>query len=104
MPPPATEEAAPPVPVPSDRPKSPVHTAEVGENRLQVYFPLLTIQYAIHKKKQEMPPHSLIDAHAAMNAKYPDDRFDIWPRTAPGGEQEWRVKCLDCPGKVCDIL
>ncbi|KAF8497579.1 hypothetical protein F5888DRAFT_1613301 [Russula emetica] len=35
-----------------------------------------------------------------MNAKYPDDRFDIWPRMAPGGEQEWRVKCLDCPGKL----
>jgi hypothetical protein len=35
-----------------------------------------------------------------MNAKYPDDRFDIYPRMAPSGEQEWRVKCLDCPGKV----
>ena len=53
---------------------------------------------------QELPPHSLIEAHAAMNAKYPDDRFDIWPRTAPTGEQEWRVKCLDCPGKVrCNL-
>jgi SWI/SNF-related matrix-associated actin-dependent regulator of chromatin subfamily B member 1 len=50
---------------------------------------------------QDMPPHSLIEAHAGMNAKYPDDRFDIWPRMAPSGEQEWRVKCLDCPGKVC---
>jgi hypothetical protein len=52
MPPPATtDEAAPPAPVLSDRPKSPVHTAEVGENRLQLYFPWLTIQYIIHKKK-----------------------------------------------------
>ena len=49
---------------------------------------------------QDLPPHSLIEAHAAMNAKYPDDRFDIWPRMAASGEQEWRVKCLDCPGKV----
>ena len=39
-----------------------------------------------------------------MNAKYPDDRFDIWPRMAPSGEQEWRVKCLDCPGKVRSLL
>ena len=53
---------------------------------------------------QDLPPHSLIDAHAAMIAKYPDDRFDIWPRTAPSGEQEWRVKCLDCPGKVCRVV
>jgi SWI/SNF-related matrix-associated actin-dependent regulator of chromatin subfamily B protein 1 len=60
-------------------------------------FFITEIQYDI---SQELPPHSLIEAHAAMNAKYPDDRFDIWPRTAPTGEQEWRVKCLDCPGKV----
>ena len=39
-----------------------------------------------------------------MNAKYPDDRFDIWPRMAPSGEQEWRVKCLDCPGKVRSLM
>jgi hypothetical protein len=39
-----------------------------------------------------------------MNAKYPDDRFDIWPRMAPSGEQEWRVKCLDCPGKVSSLM
>jgi SWI/SNF-related matrix-associated actin-dependent regulator of chromatin subfamily B protein 1 len=49
MPPPATDEAAPPAPGLSDRPKSPVHTAEVGENRLlQLYFPWLTVQ---QKKK-----------------------------------------------------
>ena len=35
-----------------------------------------------------------------MNSKYPDDRFEIAMRTAPSGEQEWRVRCLDCPGKV----
>ncbi|KAH9068168.1 hypothetical protein EDB83DRAFT_2222754, partial [Lactarius deliciosus] len=28
--------------------------------------------------------------------KYPDDRFEIATR----GEQEWRVRCLDCPGKL----
>ena len=43
-------------------------------------------------------------AHAAMNAKYPDDRFEIAMRTAPSGEQEWRVRCLDCPGKVRDFF
>src|ERR1700733_5496115 len=48
---------------------------------------------------QDLPPHSLIEAHAAMNAKYPDDRFDIWPRLAPSGEQEWRGGSLECPGE-----
>jgi SWI/SNF-related matrix-associated actin-dependent regulator of chromatin subfamily B member 1 len=39
-----------------------------------------------------------------MIAKYPDDRFDIVTRAAVSGEQEWRVKCLDCPGKVCNLM
>ncbi|KAH8986946.1 hypothetical protein EDB86DRAFT_3211773 [Lactarius hatsudake] len=75
MPPPTTDDMSPPHPGPSDRPTSPVQTT-VG------------------------PPESLIDAHAAMNAKYPDDRFEIAMRTAASGEQEWRVRCLDCPGKL----
>lgn len=103
MPLPATDDVPPPLPGNSDRPKSPVQTSEVREkNRLHfILFYRRKIQYDI---SQELPPHSLIEAHAAMNAKYPDDRFDIWPRTAPTGEQEWRVKCLDCPGKVCRNL
>jgi SWI/SNF-related matrix-associated actin-dependent regulator of chromatin subfamily B member 1 len=96
MPPHAAEDVSSALPGPSDRPTSPVHTAEVGENRLPVIFILPKLIVS----SQDVPPHSLIDAHAAMNAKYPDDRFDMWPRTAPSGEQEWRVKCLDCPGKV----
>jgi hypothetical protein len=60
----------------------------------------VTISVWERNRSSDLPPHSLIEAHVAMNAKYPDDRFDIWPRMAPSGEQEWRVKCLDCPGKV----
>jgi len=74
--PPTTDDMSPPHPGPSDRPTSPVQT--MGD----------------------LPPDSLIVAHAAMNAKYPDDRFEIAMRTAPSGEQEWRVRCLDCPGKL----
>ncbi|KAH9029862.1 hypothetical protein EDB85DRAFT_1965173 [Lactarius pseudohatsudake] len=44
---------------------------------------------------QDWPPESLIDAHAAMNANYPDDRFEIATRKADSGEKEWRVGCLD---------
>jgi SWI/SNF-related matrix-associated actin-dependent regulator of chromatin subfamily B protein 1 len=77
MPPPTTDDMSPPHPGPSDRPTSPIQTT-TGDR----------------------PPDSLIDAHAAMNAKYPDDRFEIAMRTAPSGEQEWRVRCLDCPGKL----
>lgn len=38
---------------------------------------------------------------AEMLAKYPEDKFDIILRRAnPAAPHEWRVKCLDCPGKV----
>jgi SWI/SNF-related matrix-associated actin-dependent regulator of chromatin subfamily B protein 1 len=41
------------------------------------------------------------DAVAEMQARYPDDKFDIILRRAAAGQPfEWRVKCLDCPGKV----
>ena len=36
-----------------------------------------------------------------MQEKYTDDRFEVILRKAnPAGPSEWRIKCLDCPGKV----
>jgi len=36
-----------------------------------------------------------------MQAQYPDDRFELVLRNiAPAQAPEWRIKCLDCPGKV----
>lgn len=43
------------------------------------------------------PPRWLWDATQAMRAKYPDDLFII--KRINGSE--WRIKCQDCPGKVC---
>ena len=37
----------------------------------------------------------------AMQARYPDDKFDITMRRAES-QPQWRVKCLDCPGQVSD--
>ena len=41
-------------------------------------------------------------AAAALRAKQVDDRFEIIPRPRPPDPslQEWRIRCLDCPGKV----
>lgn len=37
-----------------------------------------------------------------LQALYPDDRFEaILRKPAPKALPEWRIKCLDCPGKVC---
>jgi hypothetical protein len=66
--------------------------------------PLILCFWDSSCRPQELPPESLIAAHVALVAKYPDDRFDIVTRAVPSGEQEWRVKCFDCPGKVHNLI
>lgn len=47
------------------------------------------------------PPHWLTNALQAMRAKYPKDRFELTTKKGTtSGNPEWRVKCLDCPGKL----
>lgn len=38
-----------------------------------------------------------------MQERYPDDKFEaLLPRKSlNSAAREWRIKCLDCPGKVC---
>jgi len=39
-----------------------------------------------------------------MQAQYPDDRFELVLRNIAAAQApEWRIKCLDCPGKVHPI-
>ena len=57
-------------------------------------------------QRAQAAPDWLQRAMAEMQAKYPDDRFEVTPRkpTAPNSTAvEWRLKCLDCPGKVSNI-
>ncbi|TFK19245.1 SNF5-domain-containing protein [Coprinopsis marcescibilis] len=47
----------------------------------------------------QKPPEWLTNAMHAMQKKYTNDKFDVILRkttTTP----EWRIKCLDCPGKL----
>ncbi|TDL14318.1 SNF5-domain-containing protein, partial [Rickenella mellea] len=44
-------------------------------------------------------PEWLDNALAEVLVKYPDDKLDIIPRRG-AGPVEWRIKCLDCPGKL----
>ena len=40
-----------------------------------------------------------------MQAKYPDDNFEaVIRKNATSGIYEFRIKCADCPGKVCTSL
>ncbi|GLB39897.1 putative SNF5-domain-containing protein [Lyophyllum shimeji] len=47
------------------------------------------------------PPQWLASAKAAMMARYPNDKFEIIMRKVNASSSpEWRIKCLDCPGKL----
>lgn len=54
-------------------------------------------------------PQWLADAMATLRSNYPNDNFDLALRKYPAGTvappiPEWRIKCLDCPGKVSSPL
>lgn len=53
-----------------------------------------------HQPTAAIPPW-LNQAMTEMHAKYPDDKFEVTLRkVATTGTVEWRIKCLDCPGKL----
>ena len=49
----------------------------------------------------QLPPW-LRDAMTTLKDERPEDRFEIIPRTKtdPTAQTEYRIKCLDCPGKL----
>ncbi|RDB23387.1 SWI/SNF chromatin-remodeling complex subunit snf5 [Hypsizygus marmoreus] len=52
-------------------------------------------------KPTTWPPQWLTKAKEAMMARYPNDNFDIILRKVNASSSpEWRIKCLDCPGKL----
>lgn len=47
------------------------------------------------------PPAWLEPVKSAMQSKYPASRWAVVPKQVVGEDGEiWRVKCLDCPGKI----
>lgn len=55
------------------------------------------------EQAQAQPPTWLVDAMKNTKTEYPDDRVELILRTV-NSVAEWRVRCLDCPGKVCAQL
>ncbi|BGP12836.1 SWI/SNF chromatin-remodeling complex subunit [Rhodosporidiobolus nylandii] len=47
----------------------------------------------------------MLAAAAELRARQVDDRFEIIPRPRPADPavQEWRIRCLDCPGKLYNL-
>ncbi|GAA6035788.1 hypothetical protein NBRC10512_006089 [Rhodotorula toruloides] len=57
---------------------------------------------AVPQAPPPQPPEWLNKAAADLRARQVDDRFDIIPRPRPADPsvQDWRIRCLDCPGKL----
>lgn len=51
-------------------------------------------------KVPQQVPSWLTGALQSMRARYPDDRFEAILRRTTGNPPDWRIRCLDCPGKV----
>ncbi|KAJ7835380.1 hypothetical protein B0H14DRAFT_3087545 [Mycena olivaceomarginata] len=48
-----------------------------------------------------LPPHWLTTAMKAMQEKWRNDKFEVILRKVNSASTlEWRIKCLDCPGKL----
>jgi len=45
-------------------------------------------------------PPWLNEAVNDLRTRYPDDKFEIIMKIVSGVEQGWRIKCVDCPGKL----
>ncbi|KAH6910743.1 hypothetical protein BKA70DRAFT_1271401 [Coprinopsis sp. MPI-PUGE-AT-0042] len=46
------------------------------------------------------PPEWLTAAMIQLQNRYPSDKFDVILRKTTTATPEWRIKCLDCPGKL----
>ena len=58
-----------------------------------------------HQRHPQAPPKWLELAMEEMQKKYSSDKFEITIRKVASSQYpEWRVKCLDCPGKVSTLL
>ncbi|KAJ7125094.1 hypothetical protein C8R44DRAFT_703175 [Mycena epipterygia] len=120
-PPPATAPVAVPAPssspvvVPASipRPASPPYTplapvepplTEAAAARKQSSAPVSAPRPAADgstaPSKPIQPPQWLLNAMQSMQADYPQDKFEVICKSGAANSPEWRLKCLDCPGKV----
>jgi SWI/SNF-related matrix-associated actin-dependent regulator of chromatin subfamily B member 1 len=64
-------------------------------------LPKSTAQSPPTSPTKSWPPQWLTSAMHATQMKYPHDKFDVVLRkVGESGTAEWRIKCVDCPGKL----
>ncbi|KAJ3937206.1 MAG: hypothetical protein NXY57DRAFT_736111 [Lentinula lateritia] len=61
--------------------------------------PRTTAQSPPTSPAKSWPPSWLTTTMHSTQTKYPNDKFDVvWRKVGEGSE--WRIKCVDCPGKL----
>lgn len=115
--PPATQVGGFPAPAPTSQPPAaapasavaPAASSSAPVSLRQISLPQNLWSFTL----AELPPSYTQDplpwmqaAAADLRAKQVDDRFEIIPRPRPPDPnlQEWRIRCLDCPGKVSSAI
>lgn len=105
----AQPPAAAPAPAvaPASSSSAPVSLAPISFHRNPSYLALADLRPSSTLVRYSQEPLPWMKAAAAdLRAKQVDDRFEIIPRPRPPDPnlQEWRIRCLDCPGKVSSAI
>ncbi|KAJ3130372.1 SWI/SNF chromatin-remodeling complex subunit [Nowakowskiella sp. JEL0407] len=88
-------QANPPPTHTNKRIKTSAAATPVTEEEVSGHYHHRTSRVIESSPEAEGIPDWLIEQKRLMNEKYPDDLFEIIKR-----QDEWRIKCIDCPGKV----
>ncbi|GAA5869745.1 hypothetical protein JCM1840_000577 [Sporobolomyces johnsonii] len=98
-----TSSANPPAPAGSSHAPQPTSAVSAEPNEPSAGPPVPAPAATPSVQPQPLP--WMIAAAADLRSKQVDDRFELIPRPRPAGAsvQEWRIRCLDCPGKLYNL-
>ncbi|GAA5978484.1 hypothetical protein JCM11641_007960 [Rhodosporidiobolus odoratus] len=99
------ESAGGPSPPPSRRGASPPFSPPPPQAALPVASQTHAPPAAAAVPTGPQPLPWMLAATAELRAKHVDERFQIIPRPRPADTAvaEWRIRCLDCPGKLYNL-
>ncbi|KAF9444193.1 SNF5-domain-containing protein [Macrolepiota fuliginosa MF-IS2] len=82
-------------------PKAKIENGQDASPPASVHAPSSTSEAApITNVVPQQVPTWLTGALVTMRSKYPDDKFEAILRRTTGNPPDWRIRCLDCPGKL----
>ncbi|GAA5908200.1 SWI/SNF chromatin-remodeling complex subunit SNF5 [Sporobolomyces salmoneus] len=90
-------------PPPPQTRSNPVQTQSVPPRPAAPALPRVPDSASITTRPEPLP--WMIAAANDLRARQVDDRFELIPKPKPGPTTtyEWRIRCLDCPGKLYNL-